>query len=223
MLQTETLPAVSTSEAKTHHNHNNNSKKQQQQQQSAMQSSTPFSTTQQPFSAVSGQASSMLSSGMEQAQGSVERARQWLQGCIQNSADTLRVYVNRYPPLAAYLFTLMVLSAVPISMFLVYSLVSSSIILSVALVGFALVEGTILLVGGGLLMTVLGGIGLFTTIGFGIISFFYVGYRGFSMVFGRFWSGAGSLTESVQQGMSSIASSIPTPGVTITPTISTSK
>jgi len=107
--------------------------------------------------------------------------------------------VNQYPPLAAFLFTLMVLSAIPLAIYGLFVLTTATVVLSVALVGFGVVEGTILLAGGGILLTILGGIGLFATIGFGVLSFVYIGYRGFTMIFGRFWEGAGSVTSRLQE------------------------
>jgi hypothetical protein len=50
-------------------------------------------------------------------------AREWMQYSIENSSDFMRRYVNQYPVLAAYLFTLMAFSAVPVS---IYTILSSS-------------------------------------------------------------------------------------------------
>lgn len=135
----------------------------------------------------------------EQAEGGVDRLRNWLQGCIQNTSDTLRVYINQYPPLAAYLFSLIVLSAIPVSVYVLFAVITAAIVGSIALVAFAAVEGTMLMAGGGLLLAVLSGIGLFTTIGFSVLSAIYIGYRTFSMVFGRVWEGAGYMTSRVQE------------------------
>lgn len=138
----------------------------------------------QPFGAQSG-TSTMGAYGSStthqlggQVANSFERVREWLQQWIQNSADTLRVYVNHYPPLAAFLFTLLVLSAVPVSVYVIFGLVTATIFLTVALVGFSIVEGFILLISGGILMTILGGVALFTTISFAVVSSIYASYRG---------------------------------------------
>src|SRR4051812_23459682 len=76
---------------------------------------------------------------------------QWL----SRTFDTMRVYVNRYPPLAAFLFALFTLSSIPVGVFLIFATISSSITLFIALSGFALVEGVMLLFAGGALLLVL--------------------------------------------------------------------
>jgi uncharacterized membrane protein YgcG len=158
---------------------------------STMQS--PFTTQQQPGM----QSGQFGNQSMQQVQGQMtgglERMRDWLQNWIQNTADTLRVYVNQYPPLAAFLFTLLVLSAVPVSVYVVFALVTSAIFLTIALVSFSLVEGFILLTSGGILMAILGGIGLFTTIGFAVVSSIYLGYRGFSFLASNVWQAGGQI------------------------------
>lgn len=149
---------------------------------------SPFTTQQQTSQASGpyggGQTMQQVSGQMT---GGLERMRDWLQQWIQNAADTLRVYVNQYPPLAAFLFTLLVLSAVPVSVWVVFGLVTSAIFLTIALVGFSLVEGFILLTSGGILVAILGGIGLFTTIGFAVITAVYLGYRGSCFLASNLW------------------------------------
>lgn len=135
-------------------------------------------------------------------------AREWMQYSIENSSDFMRRYVNQYPALAAYLFTLMAFSAVPVSIYTIFGLVSSLVLLSIALVGFAAIEGTILLASGGLLLTVLGTITFFTTLAFGFIGFVWLGYKSFRAVFGRVWEGAGYVTSTVGQ---KIQESMPAP------------
>jgi hypothetical protein len=76
------------------------------------------------------------------------------------------------------------------------------------LVGFAAIEGTILLASGGLLLTVLGTITFFTTLAFGFIGFVWLGYKSFRAVFGRVWEGAGYVTSTVGQ---KLQESMPTP------------
>lgn len=126
-------------------------------------------------------------------------ARDWLQYSIGNSSEFMRRYVNQFPLLAGYLFTLMTFSAIPVSMYATFGLVSSFVLLSIALVGFAAIEGVILLASGGLLLTVLGTITFFTTLGFGFIGLTWLGYRSFKMVFGRVWEGAGYVSSTVGQ------------------------
>lgn len=134
--------------------------------------------------------------------GVFERMRSWLQYSIENSADFMRRYVNQYPPLAAYLFTLMAMSAIPVSMYTVFAFVSSAVLITIAVIGFSVIEGTILLASGGLLLTVVGTITFFTTLAFGFFGFVWLGYRAFSGVFGTMWQGASSLTSSVTQKLS---------------------
>jgi hypothetical protein len=134
--------------------------------------------------------------------GMFDRMRSWLQYSIENSADFMRRYVNQYPPLAAYLFTLMAMSAIPVSMYTVFAVVSSAVLISIAVIGFCVIEGTILLASGGLLLTVLGTITFFTTLAFGFFGFIWLGYRAFSGVFGTMWQGASTLTSTVGQKLS---------------------
>lgn len=126
-------------------------------------------------------------------------ARDWLQFSIGNSSEFMRRYVNQYPLLAGYLFTLMTFSAIPVSVYATFGLVSSFVLLSIALVGFAAVEGVILLASGGLLLTVLGTIAFFTSLGFGFLGVTWLGYRSFKAVFGRVWEGAGYVSSTVGQ------------------------
>ncbi len=123
----------------------------------------------------------------------------WMQGSLQNSSEFMRRYVNQYPLLAGYLFTLMAFSAVPVSIYTIFGLVSAIVLLSIALIGFAAIEGTILLASGGLLLTVLGTITFFSTLGFGFVAFVWLGFKSFRMVFGRVWEGAGYVTSTVGQ------------------------
>ena len=129
----------------------------------------------------------------------VGQARSWIIGSINISADKLRDYVNRYPPLAAFLFTLLVLSAVPLGIFVLFALISFSIFLSIALIGFGVVEGFFLMTGGAILMAVLGGIALVTTIGFAWVAFIYAFYRGGSNILNRFSESAGRLSQRTQE------------------------
>jgi len=180
------LPSVSyTTDFKKPLKHHNNDVMYPQQ--------TPVSSTlSQPL----GQQAQQF---QQQTHNQFDRLRNWLQNCIQNTANNLRVYINQYPPLAAFLFTLMALSAVPLLIFIIVAVITSICTLIVALVGFGLVEGTILLASGGVLLSVLAGIGFFTTIGFGFISVIWLGWRGFSALFGGFWKQGGNLTSRIQQ------------------------
>lgn len=132
-----------------------------------------------------GQARSQMSQQASHAQQQMKHYGNWLNDSLTRAADTLRDYVNRYPPLAAFLFTLVVLCAVPVGVFALFAVITSSIFLSIALIGFGVVEGFFLMVGGGILLAVLSCIGLVTTIGFSWIGAIYVVYKGGSSVFSR--------------------------------------
>ena len=171
---------------------------------------SPFTSTQQQQQpGQPGQYGQTMQQMQGQMTGGLERMREWLQQWIQNSADTLRVYVNQYPPLAAFLFTLLILSAVPVSVYVVFALVTSGILLTIALIGFSCVEGFILLTSGGILMAILGGIALFTTIAFSIVGAMYVGYRGACFVAQNLWQVGGQVKESVQRGVGQMQQQMP--------------
>jgi Promethin len=132
------------------------------------------------------------------ASNKVGQARSWIIEIVSIS-DKLRDYVNRYPPLAAFLFTLMALSAAPLGIFALFGLITASIFLSIALIGFGIVEGFFLMTGGTILMAVLGGITLITTIGFIWGAAIYAAYKGGSDVLGRFSESAGYLSKRGQE------------------------
>lgn len=160
-----------------------------------------FGSSSSPFTGTMHQMTGQMSGGLE-------RMRDWLQNWIQNAADTLRVYVNQYPPLAAFLFTLLVLSAVPLSVYVIFGLVTSAIFLTIALVGFSMVEGFVLLTSGGILMTILGGIALFTTVGFTVISTIYLGYRASRYVGSNIWQAGGQISGQVKEAAQRAGQSI---------------
>src|SRR5690242_164400 len=81
-----------------------------------------------------------------------EKMKSMVQNWLSRTFDTVRVYVNRYPPLAAFIFALVALSSIPIGVFLLFATISSSITLFIALSGFALVEGVMLVMAGGVLL-----------------------------------------------------------------------
>jgi len=129
----------------------------------------------------------------------VERARSWAQNALKNGTDFVRQYVTQYPPIAAFLFTLLLLSAVPVSIFVVFGLSTTIFFLTIALIGFSAVEGTILITSGGILLAVLSGIALFTTCTFGFLALCYMGYRGTCSACGQLWQGASYITSKVQE------------------------
>ena len=158
-------------------------------------------TQQQSYSqrGPSGYGTSASVPSLQQVQYQVEKARNWIQNYLQNVTENLRYYVNQYPPLAAFLFTLLILSAVPVSIFVVIGLVTSVFFLSVALIGFSAIEGTILLTSGGILLAVLSGIAIFTTCAFGFLGLCYMGYKGTCAACTQVWQGASQLQSKVQE------------------------
>ena len=96
----------------------------------------------------------------------LEKSRQWFSTSISNITDTVRLYISKYPPVAAFLFILIVLSSIPISIFTIFVISTAVCTLSVALVGFSIVEGTFLVTGGGILLFVLAGVSVCTVLGF---------------------------------------------------------
>ena len=138
-----------------------------------------------------------------------ENIRNWAMNCVQNASGTLREYANRYPPLAAFLLTFGLLSAVPVTTFALFATISSAIVLTIALIGFSIVEGTMLAAAGGLLLIVLAGIGVFTTCSFGFLAFIYAGYRLGSNVINQLYQAGSSITSSISQSIPSVSSNIP--------------
>ena len=162
-----------------------------QSQPSSTSSTTPSSTY------VPGQYS--MPQGFQGVSSQVERARNWAQNVLKNATDYVRQYVTQYPPVAAFLFTLLLLSAVPVSIFVVFGLSTASFFLTIALIGFSAVEGTILITSGGILLAVLSGIALFTTCTFGFLALCYMGYRGTCSACSQLWQGASYITSKVQE------------------------
>jgi hypothetical protein len=127
------------------------------------------------------------------------QARNWLFESLTIAANQIGEYANRYPPLAAFIFTLLIFSAIPLGIFVLFSIVTSVIFLSIALISFGIVEGICLATGGTVLLAVLGGITFVTAIGFAWIAAFYAFYKGGLGVFARFSESAGYLTQKTQE------------------------
>lgn len=89
-------------------------------------------------------------------------------------AAAVRSYAARYPPLAAFLYMLLLLGAIPTSAFAIFAIASSLSLLAAFLVGFALIQGLILAVSGTILLAALGSIFLLTALSFGAASFAYL-------------------------------------------------
>lgn len=142
--------------------------------------------------------------GFQGVQSVVDRARSWVQTTLKTYTDTIRQYVTQYPPLAAFLFTLLLLSAVPVSIFVVFGVSTTVFFLTIALIGFSAVEGTILITTGGILLAVLSGIALFTTCTFGFLALCYMGYRGTCSACSQLWQGASYIGSKVQESTQSM-------------------
>lgn len=127
------------------------------------------------------------------------QARNWLFDSITIAANQIGEYANQYPPLAAFIFTLLVFSAIPLGIFVLFSIITSVIFLSIALISFGIVEGICLATGGTFLLVVLGGITFVTAIGFAWIAALYALYKGGLGVFARFSGTAGYLTQKTQE------------------------
>lgn len=96
----------------------------------------------------------------------LDRLKQRIIRLFSHLTDMIRIYVNRYPPLAAFLFTLIVLSSIPVSIFIGFGMISLICTLTATLVGFGVVEGVLLISGGSFLLFILGTIFLITLVGF---------------------------------------------------------
>lgn len=161
------------------------------------QSQQPSAIIMETLQSIRHQVSGQTQDIQRRASNHYEQLRSWIARGSQNSVSTLREYVNRYPPLAAFLFSLVVLSAIPVSIYLLFAVCSSIAVLVIALIGFSIVEGTMLMLGGGLLLAILGGIGLFTLVIFAFISSIYIGYRAASMMFDRVYQAGGSIGSNI--------------------------
>jgi hypothetical protein len=138
-------------------------------------------------------------SSIQQVQYQVEKARTWLQNWLQNSTENLRYYANNYPVFAAFIFTLLLLSAVPVSVFVVNGILTALFFLSVAVIAFAAIEGTILVTTGGVLLAVLSCIALFTTSAFGFLAISYMGYKGVCCACQQLKEGASYIQSKTQE------------------------
>lgn len=158
------------------------------------QSQQPSAIIMETLQSIRQQVSDQTQDIQQRASNQVEHLRNWITRSLQNSVSILREYANRYPPFAAFLFSLLVLSAIPVSIYVLFAVCTSAAILAIALIGFSIVEGTMLVCGGGILLAVLGGVCLFTLITFGFISFFYTAYRLILMMFDRAYQVGSSIT-----------------------------
>jgi Promethin len=120
-----------------------------------------------------------------------------IQQIARNLFENIRAYTNQYPPLAAFLFTLLALSIVPVTVFLLFAGGTLAVTLSTALIGFGLVEGFLLMIGGAFLALALGGIAICTGVGFAWLFGIWIAYRGAYFLYQRVSGTAGSLSDTV--------------------------
>jgi hypothetical protein len=138
--------------------------------------------------------------GVWNATGKAHSLMSWCQSNARYVADTIRVYGQRHPPLAAYLLTLFALSSIPLTIFLIFSMSSAFVFLSIAFIGFSMAEGTMLAIGSGILLFVVGGIGLFTSIAFFWIALAWYSFKGFRYAFSKVNQGVSQVATNVKQG-----------------------
>ena len=91
---------------------------------------------------------------------------EWLQDCIQSSADSLKQKIETNPTFAAFLFTILVLLSVPLAMFITFLLVSGIASAGMALLSFLVVEGSAVVFSSGILIVIAGGILFAVSFGF---------------------------------------------------------
>ena len=151
------------------------------------------------FGQVRQQATQSAQQMTQAASTKAEQARNWLIETIKVTSNRIQEYSNRYPPLAAFLFTLMVLSAIPLGIFILFCVVTSVTFLTIALISFGVVEGFFLLIGGIILMSVLGGITFVTAIGFAWVASIYAVYKNGYKVLSRFPESASYFSQRVRE------------------------
>jgi hypothetical protein len=125
--------------------------------------------------------------------------------CVQTAqervyqlGDWARVYVNQYPPLAAFCFSLVILSVIPVSLYILYAAISIGATLSVAFIGFLLIVSTLLLGGAGVLVCVLGVVAAITGVGFSWLIALWMAYKGGSIFLCRATEKASILSKSLR-------------------------
>ena len=124
-------------------------------------------------------------SGLQGATEGIQNVISTAQCMITKAAECGQCYMKKYPTLAAYGFSLLVFSAIPVSLFVLFASISSAVTLGLSLFGFAVVQGILVLFGGGVLLLVLGAIASVTTMVFFWVSLFYGGVQGLSSFFSR--------------------------------------
>jgi hypothetical protein len=137
-----------------------------------------------------------------------EHARNWLIETTKVNFNRIQDYCNRYPPLGTFLFTLLLLSAIPLGIFVLFSIFTTITLLSIALISFGVIEGFFLVTGGAILLAVLGGITFFTVVGFAWIGSIYAIYKGGHSLLGRLPlpKSANSLSQNTREAFQQIMS-----------------
>ena len=85
---------------------------------------------------------------MEAVRNTASRAQYGLRAVFSLTMETIRTYTARYPPLAAFLVTVVATSAVPVGIFSVFTLGSFGCLLTVAVIAVGLLQGGVLAVSG---------------------------------------------------------------------------
>ncbi|KAI3632097.1 hypothetical protein MIR68_009933 [Amoeboaphelidium protococcarum] len=111
------------------------------------------------------------------AQCVVGRTRGTLMRCAGNFLRRLRALMQRYPPLASLITALFATSAVPVGVYSLFALATSTALGVVGLSVFGLVEGSLLAFSGLFLLLVLSGCALFSLTLVGFISVVYLGMK----------------------------------------------
>ena len=186
----------------------------QQPQSSQSQSVFGSSQSQQPMYGgaygPSAQGSSFLTGGSFGQQGSMQS----LSKCWQELPEPFnklrciicKLYMairewlgqgtNGPSPIAAIVLTLLVIIIAPIALFLLYAGATIATTFSLATVAFLMVEGFLLVIGGGVLAIVLGVTTVFTGIGFTWLFGFYAAYKVTQVMYQKLYGQYGSSSSS---------------------------
>ncbi|KAI3635595.1 hypothetical protein MIR68_006233 [Amoeboaphelidium protococcarum] len=135
------------------------------------------------------------------AQRVVGRTRGTLMRFAGNFLRRLRALMQRYPPLASLITALFATSAVPVGIYSLFALATSTALGVVGLSVFGLVEGSLLAFSGLFLALVLSGCALFSLTLVGFISVVYLGMKVVRTVYvrTRHWVSSSQSWEQQQQ------------------------
>ena len=160
-------------------------KKAQMIETTHAQSQQPSAIIMETLQSIRHQMTGQTQDIQQRASGQIEYFRHWITRSIQGFVSTLREYAYRFPPFAAFLFSLLVLSAIPVSLYMLFVVCTGVVGLAIALIGFLIIEGAVLVCGSGVLLFILGIITSLTVALFTFVSFLYVGYRAAVLLFER--------------------------------------